>query len=82
MYYINWYCYHAMAQVVSHRPQTAEARVCAVHVGFVVDKLALGQVFSELFSFSLSVSFHHGSLYSYIIWGMNNRPVGGCSSET
>jgi hypothetical protein len=29
-----------------------------------------------------SISFHHGSPLSYIIWGMNNRPIRGCSSET
>jgi hypothetical protein len=38
---------------------------------------------SEFFSFPLSVSFLHGSSYSYITWGMNIGPiVGGCSSET
>jgi hypothetical protein len=49
----------AMAQAVSHRPLTAEARfrsrVC-VHVGFVVDKVALGQVFPPSCRFS-PVSF-------------------------
>jgi hypothetical protein len=25
-------------------------------------------------------SLHHGSSYSYITWGMNNRPIGGLSS--
>jgi hypothetical protein len=30
---------------------------------------------SEFFGFSLSISFHCGSPYSYITWGMNNRPV-------
>jgi hypothetical protein len=36
-----------MAQVVSHWPLNMEAKVQARsdHVGFVVDKLALGQVF-------------------------------------
>jgi hypothetical protein len=35
-----------MSQVVSRRPLTAEARVRgSIHVGFVVDKVALGQVF-------------------------------------
>jgi hypothetical protein len=36
-----------MAQAVSRRPLTAEARFDpgSVHVGFVVDKVALGQVF-------------------------------------
>jgi hypothetical protein len=27
-------------------------------------------------------SMYCGSSFSYIIWGMNNRPAGGCSSET
>ena len=35
-----------MAQAVSRRPLTAEARARSrAHVGFVVDKMALGQVF-------------------------------------
>jgi hypothetical protein len=37
-----------MAQVVSRRPLTAEAQVRAwvnIYVGFVVEKVALGQVF-------------------------------------
>jgi hypothetical protein len=38
--------------------------------------------FSEFFGFPLSVSFHHGSPFSYINWGMNNMPVRGRSSET
>jgi hypothetical protein len=34
-------------------------------------------------SFPLSTSsFHRGSPCSYITWGMNNKPVGGHSSET
>jgi hypothetical protein len=37
---------------------------------------------SECFGFHLSILFHHGSPHSYIIWGMNNRLVGGRSSET
>jgi hypothetical protein len=36
----------------------------------------------EFFGFLQSVSFHCGSPYSYIIWGMNNRLIGGCNSET
>jgi hypothetical protein len=36
--------------------------------------------FSEFFGFPLSVSsFYQGSIL--IIWGKNNRSVGGCSSE-
>jgi hypothetical protein len=43
----SWMLGRAMAQVVSRRPLTAEARVRArIDVGFVVDKVALGQVFS------------------------------------
>jgi hypothetical protein len=45
-----------MAQAVSRRPFTAEARVRSdpgsVHVGFVVDKVALGQVFLRVLRFS------------------------------
>jgi hypothetical protein len=53
----------------------------SVHVGFVVDEVALGQVFHQVLWF-----FYHyeaiGSPFSYIIWRMNSRHVGGCSSET
>jgi hypothetical protein len=44
----------AMAQAVSHRPLTAAAWVRAQvnPVGFVVDKVALGQVFSRVILFS------------------------------
>jgi hypothetical protein len=53
----------------------------SLHVGFVVDKVVLGQVFSEFFGFpcqyiippSLSISSSTG---------MSNRPVGGRNSET
>jgi hypothetical protein len=43
-----------MAQVVSRRPLTAEARVRAgsIHVWFVVDNVALGQVFLGVLRFS------------------------------
>jgi hypothetical protein len=55
----------------------------SVRVGFVLDKVALGQVFLRVFfGFTLSVSFHRGFPYSYIIWEMGNRPYGGRSSET
>ena len=48
-----------MTQAVSHRPLTAEATgsiLCQVHVGFVVDKMAPGQVFLRVLRFS-RVSF-------------------------
>jgi hypothetical protein len=48
-----------MAQAVSRRPLTAEFRV---HVAFVVDKMALVQVFPEYFGFPLSISFHRCSI--------------------
>jgi hypothetical protein len=35
----------------------------------------------QIRSSPILTSFHHGSPCSYITWGMNNRPVGGCSSE-
>jgi hypothetical protein len=53
----------------------------SVHLGFLVDKSALGQVFSDFFTFFLSVQFHQESILTYIIRGMNNRPIGGGSSE-
>jgi hypothetical protein len=42
----------------------------AVHVGFMVDKVALGQVFfSESFGFPLSVLFHRYSIFTNISFG-------------
>jgi hypothetical protein len=54
----------------------------SLHVGFVVDKVALGQVFLRVLRLSrvniippwLSILIYHLRI--------NNRPVGGCSSET
>jgi hypothetical protein len=50
----------AIAQVVSHWLTTAVAQVQARvwQVGFVVDKVALGQVFSEYFGFPCQSSSH------------------------
>jgi hypothetical protein len=50
-----------MAQAVSSRPLTMEARGSVpgqVHVRFVVDNVALGQVFLRVVGFPLSISFH------------------------
>jgi hypothetical protein len=46
-------------------------------VGFVVDKVALGQVFFEYFGFPCQSSFHQISPQSPspIIWGWYNMPV-------
>jgi hypothetical protein len=43
---------------------------------FVVDKVALGQVFSEYFGFPCQSSFHQllKKSSSSIIWGLYNRP--------
>jgi hypothetical protein len=38
--------------------------------------------FLRVIRFPLSISFHRCCPYVYITWGMNNRPVGGRSSET
>jgi hypothetical protein len=51
----------AIAQAVSRRLPTAAARFRAQVrscVGFVLDKIALGQVFSEYFGFPCQLSFH------------------------
>jgi hypothetical protein len=41
----------------------------SVHVGFVVDELALGQVFVEVLWFLMSVSFHCCSIFTHISSG-------------
>jgi hypothetical protein len=76
---------HAMAEVVSCRPVTTDAQFCAwvSPCGICCGQSGTGTCFFLSFSvFHLSVSLHRGFLYSYIIWGMNIRPVSGCSSET
>jgi hypothetical protein len=39
----------------------------SVHVGFVVGKVALGQVYIRVLRFSLPITFHNNSPCSYII---------------
>jgi hypothetical protein len=73
----------AVAQAVSRWLPTAAARVPvrAEHVGFEVDKVALGQVFSEYFGFPAN---HHSTNFSIIIIiirGWHNRPIGDNSAE-
>jgi hypothetical protein len=75
----------AMAQAASHRSLNMEARIyvqggpCGIYGG----KSGNGTgFFSKFLGFPLSLSFHRGSAYSYIIWGMDKGPVGGRSSET
>jgi hypothetical protein len=50
----------AVAEAVSRWLPTAAARVRALsgHMGFEVDKVALGHVFSEYFGFLCQSSFH------------------------
>jgi hypothetical protein len=57
----------AVAQAVSrwHPTTAARVRVQAEHVGFVVDKVALGQVFSEYFGFPCQ-SFHQFLHHNYL----------------
>jgi hypothetical protein len=67
-----------MAQAVSRRPLAAEAliliRVCPRGI---CDGQSgpWDRFFSEFFSFPLSISFHRGSPYSYIIWGIKIGPL-------
>jgi hypothetical protein len=46
----------------------------SVHMGFVVDTVALGQV-SEFFSFLLSATFHHCSVLIYHLGGEQVGPL-------
>jgi hypothetical protein len=74
-----------MAQAVRRRPLTEEAGFDSgsVHVGFVVDEVALGQVFLRVVGFPLSVSFHRCSITRknekkiiIFITGLQNTPQG------
>jgi hypothetical protein len=57
---VTWNLGRLIAQAVSRRLPTAVARVPARvgDMGFVMDKVVLGQVFSEHFGFSCQFSFH------------------------
>jgi hypothetical protein len=50
-------------------------------VGFVVDKVALGQVFSEYFGFPCQSSFHRIILHPHNHRGRHNRTVNGRGAE-
>jgi hypothetical protein len=45
-------------------------------MGFVVDKVALGQVFSEFFGIPVSLSFHPGSAYLFTEKGGDIYSIG------
>jgi hypothetical protein len=55
-------------------------------VEFVVDKVALGQVFYQYFGFPMSISFHWFSITwknekrIVFITGLHNKPEGCCAS--
>jgi hypothetical protein len=73
-----------MAQAVSRRRRTAEARLCAPFspCGICGGQSGPGQVVLLVIRFPMSLSFHHCSPYSCVTRGMKHRPVGGRSSET
>jgi hypothetical protein len=57
-------------------PQSSGFALRVVHVGFVVDKVTLGQVFLRILRLS-PVNIH---IHSCIIWRVDNGPVSGRSS--
>jgi hypothetical protein len=60
----------------------ARVRARPGHVGFMVNKVVLRQVFFEFFGFPLPVRIPQiapQSLSSFIIWGCHNRPNSGRS---
>jgi hypothetical protein len=62
-------------------PRRPRLMPASMHVEFVVEKNGTGTGFSPSSSVVPSLSFHHSSPCPYIIWEMNNRPIGGRSSE-
>jgi hypothetical protein len=52
----------------------------SVHVGFVVDKVALGHIFSG--SSVSPVNIIPPRFHTHVVLGMNKRHAGGRSSET
>jgi hypothetical protein len=73
----------AMTKVVSYRPSLRRLGFApgSVHLGFVVNTVALGQVTIRVLRFS-AVSIIPPWLSTRIYLGMNNSPVVGRSSET
>jgi hypothetical protein len=62
-------------------PSLSQRRPESVHVGFVVDRLALGQGFLRVLPFFPLVIISQ-ELHIHIIWGINNKASEGSSSET
>jgi hypothetical protein len=73
-----------MAQAVSHRPLTAEARVLTQFTprGICIEYSGTDTCFCQSSSVFPCQYKSTAALHTRIIWGMNNRPVGGRSSET
>jgi hypothetical protein len=69
---------HALAVVVSCQHLIAEALFSPCDLRWT--KWHWDRIFSEFFSSPCQYSTE--APYSYIIWGMNNRLLGDCSSET
>jgi hypothetical protein len=71
----------AVAQAVSHRLPIVAPRfeLRSGNVGFVLDKVTLGQVFSEYFGFPCQSSFHEILHHNHRGW--HNRPIGGRRAE-
>jgi hypothetical protein len=73
----------AMAQAVSRRPPRSPGFAPgSVHVGFVVNKVALGQCLLQVLLVSPVNSIRLWLNTSIPSGGMNNRPAAGRSSET
>jgi hypothetical protein len=70
-YGISRFIGNAIAQAVSCRLLASETRVRArsVHVGFVVDKVSLGQVSVRVLRFPLSVALHRCSILTHVSSG-------------
>jgi hypothetical protein len=69
-----------IAQAVSRRHPAAQFDPRSGHVGFLVDKVALGQIFSGYFGFPSQVSFHR-LLHTHLSSGAIGPLVAGIPNE-
>jgi hypothetical protein len=68
---------HLVTSLSPRRPEFAPG---SVHMGFVVDKVTLGQIFLRILRFT-PVSVIPSVFSILIIWGMKNRSIGDRSSN-